>query len=145
MFGKVFRIAALAATSVSMLCACEQKNLSLQIQTQAGVIEGIELENGVKAFLGVPFAEAPVGELRWQAPQQKESWDGVLETKAFANDPMQPDLFGDMNFRGPAKSEDCLYLNVWTPADSEDDKLPVMFWIHGGGLSSGYGQKGRFA
>ncbi|MCQ2185699.1 MAG: carboxylesterase family protein [Bacteroidales bacterium] len=144
MFGKVFRIAALAATSVSMLCACEQKNLSLQIQTQAGVIEGIELENGVKAFLGVPFAEAPVGELRWQAPQQKESWDGVLETKAFANDPMQPDLFGDMNFRGPAKSEDCLYLNVWTAAKCSDEKLPVLIYFNGGGLMAGSGSEPRY-
>ncbi len=137
--------ALLAATTLLMSsCTKEVPQLALQVQTAAGVVEGIELEGGVKAFLGVPFAEAPVGNLRWAAPQPKQAWEGVLETKTFGCDPMQPSLFGDMAFRGPAKSEDCLYLNVWTTAKTAADKLPVLIYFNGGGLMAGSGSEPRY-
>ena len=97
-----------AVTVVAMQSCGEQKTeLTLQVKTQAGVVEGFDAD-GVKKFLGVPFATPPVGELRWQAPQPLQAWEGVREAKDFGNDPMQPNLFGDMNFRGPSRSEDCL-------------------------------------
>lgn len=135
----------MVVTAGLALQACLQKRVevTLQIQTQAGVVEGIA-EDGVKKFLGVPFAAAPVGELRWKAPQPLVSWEGVRETKAFADDPMQPNIFGDMNFRGSGRSEDCLYLNIWTPADFADEGLPILIYFNGGGLMAGSGSEPRY-
>ena len=111
--------AMLAIAGLAILSACTQKatEVTLQVQTKYGTLEGFE-ENGVKKFLGVPFAQAPVGELRWKAPQPVQAWEGIREAKAFGNDPMQPNIFGDMNFRGAGRSEDCLYLNIWTTASA---------------------------
>ena len=133
--------------AILALCAafsCSNPDLGLQVKTANGVVEGILMENGVKAFLGVPFAEAPVGDLRWKAPQPKQEWEGVLETKDFGNDPMQPIIYSDMVFRGPAFSEDCLYLNIWTNALKADEALPVLIYFNGGGLMAGSGSEPRY-
>ena len=135
-------------TAVAALCcfsACTQKaeDVTLQVKTQYGVLEGFE-EDGVKKFLGVPFAQAPVGELRWKAPQPVQAWEGVREAKTFGNDPMQLDIFGDMQFRGPGRSEDCLYLNIWTTAKTTADALPVLIYFNGGGLMAGSGSEPRY-
>lgn len=127
---------------LAALTACH-KQLGLQVLTESGVIEGIE-QDGVKAYLGIPYAEAPVGELRWRAPQPKAAWEGVREAKTFGNDPMQRMFFPDMIFRGPEKSEDCLYLNVWTAARTAGDKLPVLIYYNGGGLMCGSGSEPRY-
>ena len=113
-----------------------------QVRTQAGWVEGVD-ESGVKVFLGVPYAAPPVGDLRWRAPQPLQPWDGVRPTKAFGNDPMQLPIFGDMCFRGPSVSEDCLYLNIWTPAKTMDERLPVFIYFNGGGLMAEAGGGGR--
>lgn len=137
---------AMAALGFIALQACsEQKKaeLTLQVTTQQGVVEGLE-EDGVKKFLGVPFATPPVGELRWQAPQPMTAWEGVRDAKQFGPDPMQPNLFGDMNFRGNGRSEDCLYLNIWTTAQYADDALPVLIYFNGGGLMAGSGSEPRY-
>jgi len=141
---KVVRIL-LAVVAVLAFQACAEKRaeVTLQVKTQAGVVEGFA-EDSVKKFLGVQFAAAPVGELRWQAPQPVEPWEGVREAKAFGNDPMQPNVFGDMNFRGASRSEDCLYLNVWTPAKFADEGLPVLIYFNGGGLMAGSGSEPRY-
>ena len=100
----VFAMAAIACLAV--FCSCSQNKgteVTLQVKTQYGVLEGFE-EDGVKKFLGVPFAQAPVGELRWKAPQPVLPWEGVRPAKEFGDDPMQPDIFGDMAFRGPKRS-----------------------------------------
>ena len=128
-----------------ILGACSKPAaVGIQVHTVNGTVEGIELENGVKAFLGIPFAEAPVGDLRWTAPQPKSDWEGVLETKSFGNDPMQPIIYSDMIFRGPERSEDCLYLNVWTNAKTIDEGLPVLIYFNGGGLMAGSGSEPRY-
>ena len=133
------------AVAVCCLSACTQKadEVTLQVKTQYGVLEGFE-EDGVKKFLGVPFAQAPVGELRWKAPQPVKPWEGVREAKAFGDDPMQPNIFGDMNFRGSGRSEDCLYLNIWTTAKTMADSLPVLIYFNGGGLMAGSGSEPRY-
>ena len=136
----------MATAALCCLSACNQKKgeeVTLQVKTQYGVLEGFE-ENGVKKFLGVPFAQAPVGELRWKAPQPVQPWEGVREAKQFGDDPMQPNVFGDMNFRGPGRSEDCLYLNIWTTATTTADALPVLIYFNGGGLMAGSGSEPRY-
>jgi para-nitrobenzyl esterase len=117
--------------------------VTLQVKTQYGILEGIE-EDGVKKFLGVPFAQPPVGELRWKAPKPVQAWEGIREAKAFRDDPMQPNVFGDMNFRGSGRSEDCLYLNIWTTAKTTTDGLPVLIYFNGGGLMAGSGSEPRY-
>jgi para-nitrobenzyl esterase len=113
------------------------------VKTQYGILEGFEAD-GVKKFLGVPFAQAPVCDLRWKAPQPVQPWDGIREAKAFGDDPMQPNIFGDMNFRGSGRSEDCLYLNIWTTAKTTADALPVLIYFNGGGLMAGSGSEPRY-
>ncbi|MBP5799071.1 MAG: carboxylesterase family protein [Prevotella sp.] len=140
------KCAMLAIAGLTLLSACNQKKgeeVTLQVKTQYGILEGFE-EDGVKKFLGVPFAQAPVGELRWKAPQPLQTWEGVREAKAFGDDPMQPNVFGDMNFRGSGRSEDCLYLNIWTTASTTADALPVLIYFNGGGLMAGSGSEPRY-
>ena len=133
------------AMAACCLSACTQKgeDITLQVKTQYGILEGLE-EDGVKKFLGVPFAQPPVGELRWKEPQSVEPWEGIREAKAFGDDPMQPNIFGDMNFRGSGRSEDCLYLNIWTTAKTTADALPVLIYFNGGGLMAGSGSEPRY-
>ena len=136
----------LVVAGLVILSACTEKKaaeVTLQVKTQNGILKGFE-EDGVKKFLGVPFAQAPVGELRWKAPQPLQAWEGVREALGFGDDPMQPNVFGDMAFRGPKRSEDCLYLNIWTTATTTADALPVLIYFNGGGLMAGSGSEPRY-
>lgn len=117
---------------------------NVQVKTAEGVLEGTD-QSGVKTFLGIPFAAPPVGDLRWKAPQPVVPWQGVRMAKAFGPNPMQENIFGDMNFSAKENSEDCLYLNVWTPAHSMDEQLPVLIYFNGGGLMAGSGSEPRYA
>lgn len=115
-----------------------------QVKTAEGILEGKDL-SGIKVFKGVPFAAPPVGNLRWKTPQPAKHWDGVREAKEYGPNPMQEPLFGDMNFGTKVNSEDCLYLNIWTPAKTMKEHLPVLIYFNGGGLMAGSGSEARYA
>src|SRR5690348_10292218 len=90
------------------------------VMTANGIVEGITDQNaGIRMFKGIPFAAPPLGDLRWKPPQPVQNWTGVRKADKFGPRAMQLRLFGDMGFRSKGMSEDCLYLNVWTPARSD--------------------------
>jgi para-nitrobenzyl esterase len=107
-----------------------------QVQTSAGVVEGKE-DGAVVAFLGIPYAAPPVGDLRWKPPAPAVKWSGIRKATGFGPHCMQGKVYDDMVFRDPGGSEDCLSLNIWLPAKASRTKLPVMVWIYGGGFAAG--------
>lgn len=115
-----------------------------QVKTVHGILEGVTEEGGVEVYKGVPYAQPPLGDLRWREPQPVKDWSGVRRADHFGDRPMQPTLWKDMIFRSEKMSEDCLYLNVWVPEGAAGKSLPVVVYIHGGAMVAGDGSEPRY-
>ncbi|MBR7101999.1 MAG: carboxylesterase family protein [Tidjanibacter sp.] len=132
------------------LVGCAEQNPTLTIE--GGQVVGVETAtNGVISYKGIPYAAPPVGDLRWRAPQPVVAWEGVKVADKFGPACWQTDKtpgeFYQKEFfweGDPERSEDCLYLNVWTPAAGRNKKLPVAVWIHGGAYTQGFGHEVEF-
>jgi para-nitrobenzyl esterase len=108
------------------------------VKIDTGKVRGkLSTDGQVRIFLGIPYAAPPVGQLRWQPPQPAEKWSGLRDATEFGHRCVQANIYPDMIFRDPGPSEDCLNLNVWTPAKNKHAELPVMVWIFGGGFVAG--------
>ena len=117
------------------------------VRVAEGNLQGVDLPGltPLSAYLGIPYAAPPIGPLRWKPPRPAAHWRGIRLADRFGARCMQQPLFADMMFRSPGPSEDCLTLNVWTPGNAKrGSKLPVLFYIHGGGAIAGDGSERRY-
>jgi para-nitrobenzyl esterase len=130
--------ALISSTSITQA----QSSSSLEVETKLGKVAGKQ-EGDIRAFLGIPYAAPPVGALRWREPMPAAKWKGVRQATNLGPHCMQAPFFEDMIFRDPGPSEDCLTLNIWTPAKDKATKLPVMVWIYGGGYQGGSTSEAR--
>ena len=140
------------------LCAGVLSCLALSAQAPVLTVEGGEVSGvpsetpNVCIYKGIPYAAPPIGDLRWKQPQPVKPWKGIRQCDTFGAASLQGDLtpgsfYWKEFYQGgdPKRSEDCLYLNVWTPAAGKPEaKLPVIFWIHGGAYMGGYGHEIEF-
>jgi para-nitrobenzyl esterase len=135
---RVGRLAAWALTAIMT----GSDVATAQVKTASGLVRGTTSADGTtRIFKTIPYAAPPVGELRWQAPRPAAPWQGVKDATTFGPRCLQGQIFGDIVFKD--LSEDCLTLNIWTPAKGGSDRLPVMVWIHGGGFQAGAGAENR--
>lgn len=132
--------------SCSLLSNAQGRNaFPVQLTIANGIIEGnYDTHTGIQKYFGIPFAKPPVGNLRWKDPQPVDNWKGVKQTKQFGLRPIQTMVFGDMDSRSDGVSEDCLYLNVWTPAQRNTKGLPVLVYFYGGGYVAGDASEPRY-
>lgn len=137
----------------ALLTACGGPAKNPVLTTESGLIRGVETAtDGVIVYKGIPYAAPPVGDLRWREPQPPQPWTGVKSADTFGAAAVQSDqpvgsFYQKEFFRmgDPVRSEDCLYLNIWTPAAGNPEaKLPVAMWIHGGAYIQGYGHEVEF-
>ncbi len=133
-FGQAWLGAALAA--IALVCARPAAAQIGIVSVTGGRVEGVTAD-GVTSFKGIPFAAPPVGNLRWRAPQPVRPWSGIKRADHFGPSCMQDPSTLKLLGAPLTVSEDCLYLNVWTPAKSAHERLPVMVWIYGGGFTEG--------
>lgn len=115
-----------------LLGACSKQAVHVEIAN--GALEGY-VDGGVEHYLGIPYAQPPVAELRWRSPQKVEHWEGTRQVKD--NPDSCPQFMPGLESMNG--DEDCLYLNLWTPAEKPAAAMPVMVWIHGGGFTAGQG------
>ena len=130
-------VAALAILTGSTLARSAEP-----LRVETGLIADVAADaSGVRVFKGIAYASPPVGDLRWKRPEPVKSWDGVRKADEWGPRCMQSSRLGDIDPLNKRMDEDCLYLNVWTPARSATEKLPVMVWIHGGSNNVGAGSQ----
>ena len=126
----------MAILALTLIAALPNVAGAQTVATKSGSLKGVT-EGKVVAFKGIPFAQAPVGDLRWRAPQPVKRWKGVKAADQYGPDCMQIPFKADAAPLGVKPAEDCLYVNVWAPAETSKKKRPVMVWIYGGGFVNG--------
>ena len=146
MFRTVRLASAMAVIAFAIRAGGHAAASSPRVTTAQGEVQGKLISGGkVHAFLGLPYAAPPVGPLRWMPPQPPASWQQVRDATKFGSRCGQWQIWSDYLFLDPGPSEDCLYLNVYTPVAADNSgRLPVMFWIHGGGYTAGAGSEPRY-
>jgi para-nitrobenzyl esterase len=130
------RIETARAVILTLLAAAALAASPDEVKIDTGALRG-KTADGVAAYKGIPFAAPPTGERRWRAPQPVQPWKGVRSAESYGPDCAQEPFPGDAAPLGGPNAEDCLYVNVWTPAQSGRGKLPVMVWFYGGGFVNG--------
>jgi para-nitrobenzyl esterase len=130
--------------------------VNVRVKTTKGIVEGVECGT-YTLYKGIPYAKPPIGELRWKAPREMDTWEGIFKADHFAPITVQrmptadnvitgrflKEFYNDPEYLREM-SEDCLYLNIWAPNNARDKKFPVAFWIHGGGFGGGYSSEIEF-
>jgi para-nitrobenzyl esterase len=132
-------LAVLTLFAVAPAAKAGAEDDSLVVKTSGGLLRGMARDGGGAEFLGIPFAQPPVGALRWHEPLPAKTWNDVRDAKSYSAPCAQPDLGSWNRHDAETGQEDCLYLNVVTPAWPAKKPLPVMFWIHGGANEGGTG------
>jgi para-nitrobenzyl esterase len=139
---RIRSVVVLLALAVLELTSVGGAAITDPVKVEQGLLAGTSGSSAdIRVYRGIPFALPPVGDLRWKAPQAAASWQGTRQAAEFSNACWQtpyPAAAAIYQAKLPRLSEDCLYLNIWTPAKSAKDRLPVMVWIHGGGFTRGF-------